>query len=104
MVEQLREMQAIMKQLQQENERFKFLFTGDKYEAMPEQKPEEMPEHVYLTPKKSAPPQAETPTLWKQGWGDPWWRSRPDPWTYSKTAGSERWTTGRSSRGQPRNR
>ena len=86
MVEQLREMQAIMKQLQQENERFKFLFTGDKYEAMPEQKPEEMPEHVYLTPKKSAPPQAETPTPWKQGWGDPWWRSRPDPWTYSKSA------------------
>ena len=86
MVEQLREMQAIMKQLQQENERFKLLFTGDKYEAMPEQKPEEMPEHVYLTPKKSAPPQAETPTPWKQGWGDPWWRSRPDPWTYSKSA------------------
>ena len=73
--------QAKMKQLEPENERFKLLFAGDQSDAQP-------PEH-FMTPQRAtaAIPQAEIPTPWKQGWGDPW-RTRPDPWTSYKLSSS----------------
>ena len=88
------QVQAKMKHLEQENERFKLLFAGDQSDVQP-------PEH-FMTPQKAtaAAPQAETPTPWKQGWGDPW-RTRPDLRTSYKSSSSPELTSNGDWQSQP---
>ena len=85
----MEQMQAKMKQLEQENDLFKLLFDSNPSEAKEGRDseawgPKGQPAEYFMTPQKAtaAAPEAATPTPWKQDWEDPW-RTRPDPWTNS---------------------
>ena len=79
------QMQATMKQLEQENKRFELFFAGDQSEA-------QSPEYC-MTPQKATAAilQAEIPTPWAHGWGDPW-RTSTDVCTSYKSSSSPKLT------------